>query len=58
MGSLRVFVKTKDGLKTLVWNKTGDHGNKWILAEVEIGTRGLYQVIVKFIIHFDLKLIT
>eukprot|EP00112_Aurelia_sp_Birch-Aquarium-sp1_P014794 Seg3210.1 transcript_id=Seg3210.1/GoldUCD/mRNA.D3Y31 product="Zinc metalloproteinase nas-6" protein_id=Seg3210.1/GoldUCD/D3Y31 len=45
MGSLRVFVKTKDGVKTLVWNKTGDHGNKWLLADVEIGTRGLYQVI-------------
>ena len=46
MGSLRVFVKTKVGVKTLVWNKTGDHGNKWILADVEISTRGLYQVIL------------
>ena len=58
MGTLRVYELTEDGYKTLIWRKTGDQGNKWILAEVEVYNRVLYQVIVKFIIHFDLKLIT
>ena len=43
MGSLKVILKTaKD--ETLLWQKSGNQGNQWHLAEVSIESSAQYHV--------------
>ena len=45
MGSLRVIQKSQGASKTL-WNKTGNQGQTWLQAKVEIQEDNLYQVYI------------
>lgn len=42
--TLNVYVKNRASLSRPVWTKQGTQGNKWIQAQVDIRTGGIYNV--------------
>lgn len=36
MGSLNVYFQSGTGSRTQVWSRSGDQGNQWNIAEVDI----------------------
>ena len=44
MGSLRVFLKFSNGTEDIVWEETGDKGNKWMHANFTVDGPSPYQV--------------
>lgn len=44
MGTLKVLLKNSAGTSTLIWQMTGEQGDKWIQASVEIQRDSQYKV--------------
>ncbi|KAM3603666.1 uncharacterized protein V6R79_000320 [Siganus canaliculatus] len=48
VGSLRVILQTSDPLeKTTVWQKSGNQGNEWHLAQIHVTLAKIHQVILE-----------
>ncbi|KAI3374795.1 hypothetical protein L3Q82_021349, partial [Scortum barcoo] len=48
VGSLRVLLQTADPLKKiLVWQKSGDQGDEWLLVQIHVTLRQVHQVILE-----------
>ncbi|KAM7379552.1 hypothetical protein PAMP_005098 [Pampus punctatissimus] len=48
VGSLRMFLQTADPLdKTLVWQKSGNQGDEWLLVQSHITLQKVHQVILE-----------
>ena len=44
MGEFKVLLKDTAGTETTVWQKSGDQGDKWIQASIEIQRDSMYKV--------------
>ncbi|XP_059201290.1 MAM and LDL-receptor class A domain-containing protein 1-like [Centropristis striata] len=47
VGSLRMLLQTDDLLKTLVWQKSGNQGDEWLLVQSHVTLQKVHQVILE-----------
>lgn len=52
-GALKVYLKSADGLEQVIWDESGDKGNKWIQASKSIVSQTNYKVINHLEVSID-----